>query len=96
MVRRPLTAMILSFAVQTGLFPLHTAVLLKLETSADKLAYRGANVNVTDKVGVGHLLRITYYDRPDNVRMNERWWTNHHRCSGTTWLQLSFILCYPS
>lgn len=36
--------------VQTGLSPLHNAVLLDLESSAQKLAFRGANVNATDKV----------------------------------------------
>lgn len=36
--------------LQTGLSPLHNAVLLDLGSSAQKLAFRGANVNAVDKV----------------------------------------------
>lgn len=36
--------------LQTGLSPLHNAVLLDLGSSAQKLAFRGANVNGVDKV----------------------------------------------
>ncbi|CAN0441698.1 unnamed protein product, partial [Ectocarpus sp. 8 AP-2014] len=34
----------------TGLSPLHKTVLLDLGSSAQKLAFRGANINATDKV----------------------------------------------
>ncbi|CAN0377893.1 unnamed protein product [Ectocarpus sp. 12 AP-2014] len=40
----------------TGLSPLHKAVLLDLGSSAQKLAFRGANINATDKVGMTPLM----------------------------------------
>ncbi|CAM9559082.1 unnamed protein product, partial [Ectocarpus fasciculatus] len=40
----------------TGLGPLHNAVLLDLGSSAQKLAFRGANINATDKVGMTPLM----------------------------------------
>ncbi|CAM9540043.1 unnamed protein product, partial [Discosporangium mesarthrocarpum] len=42
--------------LQTGLCPLHHAVHLKLISSVQKLVYQGANVDVTDKVGMTPLM----------------------------------------